>query len=66
MLNYTELARLRRIRRFLRTFARGAGAEVARHELDEWIAEEVLVRKHAKRLDAPPPSGPQIIEKGVK
>jgi len=39
MLSYKELARLRKVRRYLK-HARGAGAQAARNELDKWIAEE--------------------------
>jgi len=43
MLSRKELARLRKIRRFLEHMARGVGANAARNELDDWIAEEAAL-----------------------
>ena len=39
-LDRKELARLRKVRRFLRIMAHGVGAHAARSELDDWIAQE--------------------------
>jgi len=78
VLNYVELARLRKVRSYLVDLS-GAGAACT--ELDNWIAEEKYARellrqsppprpmippKPAERMDSPPSSRPQIIEKGIK
>jgi len=54
MLSRKELARLRKIRKFLRTMARGVGAAAARNELDDWIDEEKALGDIWKRTGEEP------------
>lgn len=39
-MNRKEVARLRRVRGYLDIYARGAGADIARREIDRWIEEK--------------------------